>query len=303
MFGYIVPDKPELKIKEYELFRTYYCGVCKSLGRNLGVLSRFTLNYDTVFLGLLLASLHGENPELRREVCIANPFKRKWVAKKSKYIDFAADINTILTYYKLKDNWNDEKSILSKAAGLALLPGYKKARARNPETDMIVERSIAALAKLEAARCSSIDEAAEPFAVMMKEIMAAGGGACDASTRRILEWIGYNTGKWIYTIDAYDDIEKDIKSGSYNPILLKYSYNGEDICSFKSRIKDEVSRGLIHSLGQLSSSVELLSLNNKGIIDNIIYLGLNKKTGSILDKCPDKCSKDKRSCGKNEKSV
>lgn len=290
MFGYIMPDKPELKIKEYELFRAYYCGVCKSLGRNLGVLSRFTLNYDSVFLGLFLSSLYGESPVMTKEVCIANPLKKKWIARKSKYIDLAADINTILTYYKLKDDWEDERKLSSRAAGLILSGGYKKAKSRNPELDSIVSRAIAATTELEKQKCSSIDAAAEPTAVMMKELLAAGFGESDASKRRILEWAGYNLGKWIYTIDAYDDMEKDITSGSYNPILLKYKYDGEEIGSFKDKLREEVSFGLLQSLGQLAGSVELLNMKNKGIIDNIIYMGLYKKTESIIDKTTNKCS-------------
>ena len=84
MFGYIVPDKGEMKIKEYELFRAYYCGVCKSMGKSLGPLCRFGLNYDSVFLGLFLSSLNNETVDLKKENRIANPFKKKWVVKNSK---------------------------------------------------------------------------------------------------------------------------------------------------------------------------------------------------------------------------
>ncbi|MDI9494271.1 MAG: DUF5685 family protein, partial [Bacillota bacterium] len=31
MLGYVVPDKPELKIREFELYSGYYCGLCKSV--------------------------------------------------------------------------------------------------------------------------------------------------------------------------------------------------------------------------------------------------------------------------------
>lgn len=118
MFGYIRPSVKELKVKEYELFRGYYCGLCKSMGRSFGVFSRFALNYDAVFLGLLMASVHDEMPALKRENCIANPLKRKWIVKESPAIDFAADINVLLTYYKLKDDIRDEGGWLPSLAQL-----------------------------------------------------------------------------------------------------------------------------------------------------------------------------------------
>ena len=66
MFGYIVPEKPEMKIKEYELFRAYYCGVCRSIGKHHGQLRRLTLSYDTAFLAVLLSAAAGERLSVRK---------------------------------------------------------------------------------------------------------------------------------------------------------------------------------------------------------------------------------------------
>ena len=167
MFGYIKPSVQELKIKEYELFRGYYCGLCKSMGRSFGVLSRFALNYDSVFLGLLLASVHGEKPVLKKESCIANPVKRKWIVKESPGIDFAADINVLLTYYKLKDDIRDEGGWLPTFLKLVFHKGYKRAALTNKDIDRIIASSVSSQISLEKKGCSSTDEAAEPFANMM----------------------------------------------------------------------------------------------------------------------------------------
>lgn len=299
MFGYIMPDKPELKIKEYELFRGYYCGLCKSMGRNFGTLSRFALNYDTAFLGLLLASVHNEVPVLKKESCIANPFKKKWVVKESPHIDFAADISVLLTYYKLKDNIRDEGGFLPKLAGLAFSRGYRNAASVNKQFDEIIAASISAQVQLEEQKCSSMDAAAEPFANMLRQLFAAGYKGSDQSIPRILGWIGYNLGKWVYLIDAYDDIEKDADSGSYNPLLSQYKYENQDIKAFRAGIVEEVRINLLQALSQTTASIELLKLSNKGIIDNIVYEGLYGKTEQILG-C---ITKEKRSCMKNEKPV
>lgn len=291
MFGYIIPDKRELKIKEFELFRSYYCGLCKSMGRSFGVLSRFALNYDSAFLGLLLSSLHKEEPEFIREGCIANPIKKKWIVKNSSSVDYAADINVLLTYYKLKDNVSDEGSSLSYLLSIAFQKGYKRAALRNPLIDNVIKASLVSQLELESQECTSVDAAAEPFADMMRHIVRSGYRGNDTSILRVLEWAGYNLGKWIYIIDAYDDMEKDIKSGSYNPILLQYGFDGKDIKAFKVEIRDEVRVVVLQALSQVADSIELLNVKNKGIVDNIVYEGLFKKTEEILNGC----TKEKRS--------
>ena len=299
MFGYIMPDKPELKIKEYEMFRGYYCGLCKSMGRSFGNLSRFALNYDSVFLGLLLSAVHNEVPALKKESCIANPVKRKWIVKESPYIDYAADINVLLTYYKLTDNIRDEGGLLPRLGRIAFMKGYRKAASANKELDEIIAASIGAQIQVEKRDCSSTDEAAEPFAAMLGKLFEEGYCGSDKSVPRVLNWIGYNIGKWIYIIDAFDDIEKDIKSGSYNPLLRQYKYDGRDVEAFKTSIADEVKAILLQALSQTTGSIELLKITNKGIIDNILYEGLYGKTEKILSGI----TKEKRSCRRDEKSV
>ncbi|OGO79436.1 MAG: hypothetical protein A2Y23_06910 [Clostridiales bacterium GWB2_37_7] len=282
MFGYIIPDKPELKMKEYEMFRAYYCGVCKSMGRSFGPISRFALNYEAVFLGLLLSAVNKENSVMKKEGCFANPFKKKWVIKNNKYVDFAADINVLLTYYKLIDNWQDERHFASYAGKLLFKSGYNRAFSKNSSTASAIISALEKQKNLEQKKCSSIDEAAEPTAEMIRDVLLIGCKNADENVQKSMEWLGYNLGKWIYTIDAYDDIEKDIKSGSYNPLLLQYDYKQQPIVEFKNAIKLDIERDLLFTLSQAASVIELLDMNNKGIIENIVYMGMNNKTNKIL---------------------
>jgi hypothetical protein len=304
MFGYITPDKSELKMKEYELFRAYYCGVCKSMGRSFGPISRFALSYEAVFLGLLLSAVNKEKSTMNREACIANPFKKKWVVKSNKYVDLAADINVILTYYKLIDNWKDEKHIPSYAASLLFKSGYRKASEANLATETAIRNALEKQSKLELEKCSSIDEAAEPTAVMIRDILLVGCKDSDASVQRAMEWLGYNIGKWIYTIDAFDDIEKDIKNDSYNPLLLQYNYKGQSVEEFISMVKPDIERDLIYTLSQAANALELLDMNHKGIIENIVYMGMNNKTDNILCKDCNQCKQHtSKGAGNYEKSI
>ena len=75
MFGYIEPLKPELKIKDYACFRSYYCGVCKALGKRYNSFSRFTVTYDAAFLALLNSSIGEYDETICFEKCIVNPLQ------------------------------------------------------------------------------------------------------------------------------------------------------------------------------------------------------------------------------------
>ncbi|MDP4092560.1 MAG: DUF5685 family protein [Bacillota bacterium] len=283
MFGYILPEKQELKVKEYEIFRAYYCGLCKAIGLRSGQLKRFLLNYDTAFLALFLSALSDEDMHVCPERCAAHPLKKRLTAKKNQSIEYASDINVLLAYYNLKDNWKDDKSLLSGSAVLTLAACHKKLKKEHLQKCDIIEKRLEELSGLEKEKCSSMDRAAEPFARLMEEIFAFKPLCTDDKTEKILRWIGYNIGKWVYIVDAFDDIEKDIKKDSYNPLVLQYNYDGGNAEEFKIRIREKVEFNLTYALAEIAKAFELLDIKrNKGLVENIIYMGMLRKTEQIL---------------------
>ncbi len=291
MFGYIVPDKPELKIKEYEVFNAFYCGICKSIGKRYGFIPRLTLNYDSTFLAILLWSLVDEDLEINRKRCIVHPVKKRHIIVKNNIIDYSADINIILSYFNLEDNKRDDDSIIAKTGTMILKPIYKKLRKKYREKCDIIEQRLKELTELEKNRCTSMDKAAEPFARIMEEVIAYNPLCEDKSVEKTIRWIGYNLGKWIYLLDAFDDMEDDAKKNSYNPFLCTGDFEKEEartmkkeeISELKDKIKSRVEFNLIYSLNQIGKAYELLNTKNvKGLIENIIYLGMYKKTEKIL---------------------
>jgi len=296
MIGYIMPDKPELKIKDYELFKAFYCGVCKSIGKRCGQLARLTLNYDSAFLALVLSSLKSSSElVIKRERCIAHQIKKRAVIKENEIIDYSSDINIILAYYNLKDNWKDKRSKVSAAGMLALKSGFGKVRNKYRHKCDIIENRLNELDKLESEKCSSVDRAAEPFAKLMEEVMDIRELYPDENPAKALRWLGYNMGKWIYILDAFDDLDDDIKESSYNPLIWQYGYNGGDIGDFKSGIREQVEFNLTFCLSEISKAFELMNIkSHRSLVENIIYLGMLKKTEQILYA---------GSCKKVEKSI
>lgn len=294
MFGYILPEKPELKMKEYDLFKAYYCGVCKSMGNRLGLASRFTLNYDSAFLAILLSSLSGEKLQVHNERCIAHPAAKRLVVKSSAMVDYASDMNVLLAYYKLKDNWQDDKSWTAVGIMAALHSAFQKIQKKYPEKSGILRSRLQELSILEKEKCDSMDKAAEPFAKIMEEITACELLPDFCKHERILRWIGYNIGRWIYIMDAYDDMERDYKKKSYNPLLLQFHYKGEEWVAFRARIRERVEFNLVSCLGEISKGYQLLQASsNQGLLENIIYMGMLRKTENILG--TGSCSKDEKS--------
>ncbi len=285
MFGYVLPEKPELKIREYELFRAYYCGVCKSMGRRYGQLSRLTLTYDSTFLALLLSSLTGERVGVKKERCVAHPVKKRNVAGGSSLIDYASDMNIILAYYNLEDNWQDERSLLAGSAGLLLRGAFKKLYGKYEEKCGIIEQSLKELHVLEKQNCNSMDRAAEPFARLMEAVVSYPPLCADRTVERTLNWIGYNIGKWIYIIDAFDDLKKDMKSKAYNPLIAQFGLTPENLEVHLPEVREKVEFNLIHTLSQLGGAYELLGIkNNGGLLENIIYMGMLRKTEQVLNR-------------------
>lgn len=283
MFGYIFPDKPELKIKEFEVFRAYYCGLCKAIGQDMGQVSRWALNYDSSFLGMFLSSFKDEGEIIERERCAAHPLSKRFVVQKTPILQYASDMNVILAYYKLRDDWKDNKSI--KALGLSdmLYRGFKKAKSRSFDKAEVIKKRLDELSSIEKQNCMSIDMAAEPFARLTEELFAYEPLYVPGNNEEKLRWFGYNIGKWIYLIDAYNDIEDDVRKGNYNPLLAQFEYDGADISEFKKSIKENINFTLTYTLSEAGRAFETMEIKkNKSIIENIIYGGMYKKTIQII---------------------
>ena len=273
MFGYVNVFKDELKIKHYDTYKAYYCGLCKKIGKNHNQLSRLSLNYDFTFLAILLDSLNDEKHHISKEGCIKKIGKKK-VITSAEGLDFASDMNVVFAYYKLKDDIRDSGSL---KARIEILPFVKKAKkiiSKYPELCQEISDCLLRLNFLEETGCDICNKAAHEFGSIMKAMF----GYFDES----LATFGFELGRLIYLMDAYDDIKKDYKEKNYNPAILQYGYKGE----FNSEITSYMSDSLYFTLaevGELYSKIEIKK--NKEILDNIIYLGLRAKCDMIINQC------------------
>ena len=329
MLGYVTCEKAELKVREYELYSAYYCGVCKSIGARYGQLARTVLSYDSVFLSMLLDGVSGKAPGVEEGSCLLHPVKGKNIAS-SKGIDFAADVMLILAWFNYLDDQNDKDTVSEKSgageiakqaalkvAGRSLKKAYGDIEPKYPGLCEEIAGQLDELSALEKEKCTSLDEAAEPFANIMVRIFEAGfehmadsssdqDQAAEADMQvkdadlKVAGSMGYHLGKWIYLMDAWEDLEKDIASGAYNPLIYRFGYGSGNVsdpgsgamCSetgaetadgFRDRIRESVEFNLMTYLSMIGSAVDLLELKgNKGIIENIVFMGLLRRTEDAL---------------------
>lgn len=291
MLGYVKIFKPELKVKEYEIYCGYYCGICKSIGKRYGQLPRMVLSYDAAFLAILLEGLSSSQDTPLREHCIAHPFIKKKTIIRNSAIDYAADVMLMLAWYKLQDDINDEGKFYAKGTMMAYRRMFKTLQRQYPELCTGIEYHLKELSELEKNKCANIDAAAEAFSKIMELIFAKGEEVVASLTTTTIDSgstlgsIGYHMGKWIYLIDAIDDIEENLSTGAYNPLFYRFGFDNsrESTADFRERIKDDLNFNLYHYLAVISNHLEAIDIKkNKGIIENIIYFGLNRKTQEVV---------------------
>lgn len=277
MFGYIQPLKDELKICEYNTYKSVYCSLCKNLGKSYGAPARMILSYDYTFFAMLGIGLGNTVPGYYNARCVVNPFKKCGFCKNNGEIfNLTSAVSVILFYYKLLDNIYDSGFIF-KLKYLALMPfasfWRKKAAKVYPDIDKQAENMILNQQSAEKNGCS-VDEAAHPTAEFMSFI--AQKLTADQSEKAVLKAFGYHLGRWIYFMDAQDDLIKDIKSGNFNPVFAKFKCD-KTILTQPEKLKEikEYTNGLLNmSISDIIFNYEQLNVKYYDeILQNILRLG------------------------------
>ena len=318
MFGYVVVNKPELKFREFDVYRAYYCGLCHSLSKRHGLSGQLTLSYDMTFLVILLSSLYEPEHSVTSKRCIVHPIKRQNIIS-SEFTDYVADMNVILSYFKCLDDWHDDRSVLKLAYSKLLKKGsigknLNNVHATSDSTDdgsvaatqpsAVDDGSVAATQpnsdsnnqnsyftddsghlhispdysyknKIEAISSlldelgtrekmneTNVDVVAGLFGRIMQilfvpfeDIYAKGLGR-----------MGFYLGKFIYIMDAFDDVEDDVKKGHYN--VFSNCYTDPD---FETHVKDMLTM----MMAECSDAFEMLpAVDNADILRNILYSGV-----------------------------
>lgn len=261
MFGYVVVNKPELKIKDFDTYRAYYCGLCKALKERAGARGQMSLSYDMTFLAVLLSLLYEPEETEGLSRCIVHPVTKHRM-KKNAMIDYVADMNLLLTRYKCKDDFWDEKNVVKACYGTMLNGPVKKIQDTYERQTKQIEKYLAELAALEKECNYDIDKLSGCFGHLLEEIFVVKQDEWEPYLRKI----GFYIGKFVYVIDAYDDLEKDKKKGCFNPFIEKEKEENFD---------EWVKQLLLMIAAEFAREFEKLPIvDNVDILRNIIYSGI-----------------------------
>ncbi len=284
LFGFVTAYKPELRVKEYEMYKAVYCSLCRDLGKKYGFVSRFSLSYDFTFLTLLYLSVRDGCISTHRKRCVCNPLKSCNYIERAEVPAFPLAAAQIMLYYKLMDNIEDEgffKSTFCRALKLLSKKGYKKAVLEFPLLDEVFKNYFKGQTDIERNNIFDIDKAADPTAKMLSKLFELCGVGEET---RALSRLGYCMGRWIYILDAAADLKEDIRKNRYNP-LKERALKEDNLDAF---LKETLTYSLNCSVNEAIAAFELVEIMRfKNILGNIIYLGLFESQNKILN-CEEK---------------
>lgn len=281
MFGYVIPDKNNMYIKDFNVFNAFYCGLCKTLHKTGSELSRLCTNYDITFYNILIHCLADKEVKFERRLCAYNGKKKVIVAPDDLSLKMA-DLAAMLVYYNAEDDVHDGKKSRI-AIKWALYSRKRRAAKRLPKIDALMKDSFKRLNELEKQQCDSIDRVADCFASLMRDITRE-----LVKTDSDIDDFMYNLGRMVYLLDAVDDVEKDSKKKRYNPLLLNY---GE--CASKQEYLEKNSEEFSFLLN--STYNKMVGCYNRmdiklyeGVLSNTVYLGIKMQMERLL-KGDEKC--------------
>lgn len=276
MFGYVIPDKNNMYIKDYNVFTAFYCGLCKTLGKTGSELSRLCANYDMTFYSVLLHSLKGEEVKFEKKRCFYSN-KKKVVVEADELSRKIADLAVMYVYYNAEDDVQDgKKSRWFIKNGLS--SRKRKAAKRLPEIDKMMKKQFSELYRLEKENCDSIDRVADCFAVLMRDITKQ-----LVETDYNIDTFTYNLGRIVYLMDAVDDVEKDTKEERFNPLILNFG-KCENKREYIEKNKEELRFLLYSTYNKMVGAYDEMNIVlAEGVLSNTIYLGIKMQMDRLLN--------------------
>ena len=208
MFGYVITNSKTLSEERQQRFRAFYCGLCRALNRRHGLVGRTTLSYDMTFLALFLNALYEPEESGGEERCFLHPVKKHTFVD-SPVLDYAADMNVALAYYKCRDNWQDDRSLPSAAEASLLKKAYGKVCGLHPDKCRAIEDWLREIRRIEEAELEEIDPPVNATGRMLGELFVY---RQDDPWADVLRQVGDGLGRFIYFMDAYDDLPGDLLS-------------------------------------------------------------------------------------------
>lgn len=275
MFGYIIVNQPELRIREWEMYHSYYCGLCRILKEKYGRVGQLTLSYDMTFVLMLLSGLYDPETVCGTSRCVMHPGKRHEY-RYNELTEYVADMNMLLTEYKCLDDWKDDKKRLRLLMARILGRRTGESGRRYAQKLEQIAESMEKLSRAEEQGVTDLDYMAGCFGEVMARIMICREDEWKDSLYRL----GFYLGKFVYLLDAYEDLEEDIRRGRYNPLRERCQEP-----DFEQSCQDILTMMMSACCREFE---QLPILDNVEILRNILYSGVWSRYKAVYDRRRDK---------------
>ena len=272
MFGYILTSADTLPKERHARFRAIYCGLCSSLRQRYGLVGSAALSFDMTFMAMLLNALYEPEEREGDERCAPHPIKAHRYVE-SDAVTYAADMNVVLAYHKCLDNWRDDKNLLSATEARLLRSAYAAVKGRYPEKCGTVEDWLDEIHAIEAEGLTDIDAPVNATGRALGELFVWRENDVWADT---LREVGDGLGRFIYLMDAYDDLPEDARKGRYNPLKpLRDREDYEALCE---------STMMMMVADATDAFEQLPIVRDADILRNVLYSGIWSKYAYLQKK-------------------
>ena len=268
MFGYVTICEPELKVKDLKKYKGYYCGLCRELREEYGFMGQMTLTYDMTFAVILLTSLYESEQKMEMHRCKVHPVKQQMMIR-SEMTSYAAAMNVLLAYYHMEDDWRDEKKTSSLVTMRLIRGKAERIVAEYPRQSRAIRKALKELAACEREQSTDIDRVSGCFGRLMAELFIYRKDVWEKPLRRM----GFYMGKFIYLMDAFEDLPEDMEKGRYNPLR---EISGEE--GYEERIKQILCMMIAESTAEFERLPCLIDVD---ILRNILYDGVWSRYNKI----------------------
>ena len=268
MFGYVTIYEPELKVKDLKKYKAYYCGLCRMLKEKYGFMGQMTLTYDMTFAVILLSSLYENASEAERHRCKVHPIKKQMMLR-NEITDYAAAMNVLLAYYHMEDDWQDDRKVTSLMTKSMIHGKVRRIIEEYPRQSRAIRSALEELSSCEKEECTDIDRTAGCFGRLMEELFVYREDIWERNLRKM----GFFLGKFIYIMDAYEDLPEDLKKGRYNPLRDMYGKDDDE-----GRMKQILCMMIAESTAEFERLPCLLDVD---ILRNILYDGVWNRYNKI----------------------
>ena len=164
--------------------------------------------------------------------------------------------------YKAEDDCEDENRLRGLVYGHLLERKLHKKPLLYGEKVKNIALAMQDFADTEKQGNADIDTMAGLFGKVMAQIVSCREDEWKDNLARL----GFFLGKFIYLLDAYEDVEQDIKKGTYNPLKKRYAEPG---------FEEECRQILTMMMSECCKEFEQLPiLQNVDILRNILYSGV-----------------------------